>query len=490
MSHLNSLVDGLRIGAIAVTGDRESCLCNAAAERLLGRRPQSLDELMKALAKSGADSTAVDSFETFVDDALEKGYITVAVDLPGGDIERRFVDVRVVKILHEGEAVLLLLDAEELGATLDLQTENTERLAAVGQLAAGVTHELNNILTAILGWTQIALRAPDHQEKVESALSIIDENCKRAKSIIDDVMGFARPTAPYPEQVHIAEVADEVFRVLSFELHNGSIKIDKRYREVPPVVSNRRKLFQIFLNIVLNAVQAMREGGVLAVSTAMSDDMTTIEFRDNGHGMDAETISKIFEPGFTTKRPEVTGGGSGLGLTISRKLLEKLGGDITVESQFGSGSSFTVRLPTSATDDPADRTAPERSDISGDLRVLVVDDEAHIREMIREALEGGAAEIAIARSGIEAIEMNGKDQFDLAIVDYSMPGISGQALIDRLKNVSPELSMLVLTGRLDRTDVNSTGADEVLRKPFDLPELLRALENATAKASDENGSKS
>ena len=482
MTILHALVDHLGVGAVAVTDHGRACYCNDRAELILGRRPDTLDELLELLGRNPSEMTQSDGLGPVLEATAERGSLTTSRAGDGGPSASGEIELQAVALGEEGD-VLLLVTSQRAEAIAIAQAERLERLAAVGQLSAGVTHEVNNVLTAILGWSQIALRAPDQVEKVESALGIIEESCRRAKSIIDDVMGFARPSSSYAEPVQLSDIADEVVRVLSFELHNAGVTMERSYRDVPLVVAHRRKLFQVFLNLVLNALQAMPEGGRLLVATSVSDDMVSIAFRDTGQGMDGETMAKVFEPQFTTKSPKPSGGGSGMGLTICRKLVTALGGAIGVESEVGAGSVFTVSVPSATSTEHAHLPGAVGTELPKGLKVLVVDDEPHIREMLREALEGSDAEVVIARSGFDAIDVSRRQRFDLAVVDFSMPGISGRALVERLKQPEPRLKVLVVTGRLDETDLNATGVDLVLRKPFDLAELQTILIQALGDGS-------
>jgi len=475
---LVQLVDSLDVGAVALANDR--LRCNHSAELLLGARPESRDELLDLLTAHAGSDDARQSYRIEIGHALDAGSAE-RLSLPAGNQwgNDSTIELSMGRLGDAGGTSLLLLSSPERDAASRVQVARTERLAALGQLSAGVTHEVNNVLTAILGWTQIALKAPDQPDKVNSALDIIDENCRRAKGIIDDVMHYARGEDSHIEPVPVSEVVDEVLRVMSWQLKQANVTVSRDFADVPNVMANRRKLFQVFLNLALNSLQAMPDGGQLRVTTRHgADDLVFAEVADTGVGMTSETLAKIFDPLFTTKRQgaRASGGGSGMGLAISRRIVDELEGEIDVTSEPGGGATFTVVLA------PAKDAKYRRSDtsrlsnkLSAGLRILVVDNEVHIRNMLKDVLSGDAAEVVTAADADEALQATQGQTFDIGLVDYTMPGGSGAELISSLRGAQPAMKLITLSGRPELVTVDESGADLCLRKPLELGELRNAI---------------
>lgn len=295
------------------------------------------------------------------------------------DLER-MVEVRTFEIkkymddLKESRDVLLsALDEtgrskRELEHTLEkLRKRETQliqagKLAGIGELAAGVAHEINNPLTNILGYTQLLLTKDNKDPEIVSDLHNIERESKRCVSIIDSLLNFARPARPNKARIDIGEIIDATLRVVRFSITNENIELIKNFdKDLPMVMADPYQLQQVFMNIVINAVHAMPKGGVLSISAKLhdgtkdkkcADEMSLsgcnrflcISFSDTGVGISEENRSKIFDPFFTTSY-ETGHKGAGLGLSISSGIVKEHGGEIEVESTINKGSTFNVLLP-------------------------------------------------------------------------------------------------------------------------------------------------
>jgi len=278
---LSNLIESLDATVVALENNGDECRCSREVEALLGRAPKDQQELIELLSP---DDESPELIASAIDEARD-GH-EMQLTLPRLAERKLVAELSFVPIGDASKRdVLVVIGCSQFEASVRKRGARKERLAAVGQLSAGMTHELNNILTAILGWTQIALRDPTRVETVDSALSIIDENCRRAKNIIDDMMGFVRDDEVEEGPNQLDTIADDVLRVLSWELNNAGVVINRSYRATPPAKVARRQLFQVFLNLVLNGMQAMRDGGELTVSTRKDGPSVQIEFTDTGHGM-------------------------------------------------------------------------------------------------------------------------------------------------------------------------------------------------------------
>jgi signal transduction histidine kinase len=228
-----------------------------------------------------------------------------------------------------------------------------EKLAAVGQLAAGVAHELNNPLSGIMGFAGVALElhknrspgemTPQDTEKMIGYFRQIDVLSQRCRTIIVDMLTFARQHKDEPQEIQVNHVIHQTLAFLDNQLDKGKVTVVTDFQEeLPVLVGNPLQLQQVFTNLILNAAQAMKDGGNILICTRQADSTVEAEVRDNGMGISAGDLHRIFEPFFTTKP---VGKGTGLGLSVSYGIIKRHGGDILVDSEPGNGSAFTVILP-------------------------------------------------------------------------------------------------------------------------------------------------
>jgi len=228
---------------------------------------------------------------------------------------------------------------------------STERLASLGTLAAGVAHEINNPLAIIresAGWLKMLLKKEElagmpKKESFNMALEKIEKSVERARKITHQLLGFARETGPIIKEVKLKELADEVVQLVESEAKNKEIELMKEFKKNPATVwSDSYQLRQILINLVNNAIQATDRGGKVTIGVEGAEDEAILTVQDTGPGIPKENLERIFEPFFTTKSP---GEGTGLGLSVSRGIIEKLGGQIEVESHLGQGTIFRVKIP-------------------------------------------------------------------------------------------------------------------------------------------------
>jgi two-component system NtrC family sensor kinase len=214
------------------------------------------------------------------------------------------------------------------------------KLAAIGELAATVAHELNNPLTTILGYTEL-IREEEISEGIKKDLEIIEAECLRARDIVRQLLEFSRKRPLQLIELDINDTLQEVIKFLSPNIKKSSIKLLTEFSPLPNTLADKDQIKQVFLNLINNAVQAMPEGGVLTIKTGIHDSNIFIEVSDTGIGIPKEILPRIFEPFFTTKKEK----GTGLGLSISYRIVESHGGKIYVKSQKGKGTTFKVILP-------------------------------------------------------------------------------------------------------------------------------------------------
>ncbi len=467
MTQLSRVIDSFDGAAVVIETAGDSCRTSSAFEFLYGTTPENQTELLDLLT---ADPTSRGQLEAAFEDARTGSESVVAISKLGTLKVAGEITVGPIGDADYGD-LLVLVDCPLLETRLRDLAARRERLFTLGQLSAGVIHEFNNVLTAILGWTQIALRDPMRLETVDSALSIIDENCQRAKHIIDDLMGFVRNSAGDAETIQLQKVADDVLRVLSWELNNAAITVNRSYRAVPSVRADRREMFQVILNLVLNSLRAMPDGGEITVSLRSDEDRVLFEFKDTGHGMDEETVERVFDPLFSTSNE-----GAGLGLAICRRVVEEHKGEISVSSRPGEGATFLISLPGHGSrHSTPPETLPEPDAPPSGMDILVIEDEKDVRRMIVKALEGSDMFVTSVSSGVEALAMCRRHDYDAVLLDANMPAVSAPFLAGKIREILSGVRIIALTGRADSLNREETGADEILRKPFVLDDLYDVL---------------
>jgi two-component system sensor histidine kinase HydH len=239
-------------------------------------------------------------------------------------------------------SVLLLRDLREI-RDLQEKVRRSERLASLGRLAAGVAHEIRNPLSSIRGFAQFFVQRFKGQEKEQEYASIMVKEVDRLNRVIAELLDFARPREPQRELHSLENVFDHSLRLLEPELGKRKVKVEKEYEPgLPPVRVDRDQLSQAFLNLLLNSLESIDGGGKIQVEMKKSGSQPSIEITisDTGKGIPQEDLGKIFDPFFSTKRK-----GTGLGLAIVHQIVENHGGDITVDSREGKGTTFRITLP-------------------------------------------------------------------------------------------------------------------------------------------------
>jgi signal transduction histidine kinase/HD-like signal output (HDOD) protein/ActR/RegA family two-component response regulator len=381
----------------------------------------------------------------------------------------------------------LQIRADELSHALwknqqiNLQLLQTERLAAVGQLAAGAAHEINNPLAIISARTQL-LENRETDEKKRKDLHQISEQIERISSILQSLMGFARPNAPQVTKVDLNALLIKIIGLVESIFHTHRIPIVQQLPpDLPLILADANQLEQVFLNLIINAQHAMeKEGGVLTVTSVFMPDgkRISVSVKDTGSGIAPENLSRIFDPFFSTKSE---GKGTGLGLSTAYGIVTNHYGEIKVVSELGRGTEMIVILPVST---PV--TLPEQRPVArngaecilpatSSGRILVVDDEQHIRDILAETLRDSGYSVETAANGQEGVVRLRTGSFDLILLDIRMPIHSGLDVLKLLRRNSGSPPVMVITGLASSEELDEAlrlGAAKCIRKPFHLKTLL------------------
>ena len=366
-----------------------------------------------------------------------------------------------------------------------------EKLAALGELISGVAHELNNPLTAVMGYAQLLQAAPV-DEQMRADLQCIYEQAERASRIVQNLLDFARKRPPERKLVDLNELLERTLALRSYELRVENIQVITELDEtLPRTLADPHQMQQVFMNIIVNAEQAMSEAhgwGILTVRSRALKDRIRVEIADDGPGIPAEIMSRIFDPFFTTK-----GQGTGLGLSICYGIVTGHGGQIWAESpNEKGGATFVIELPLVKEEEPeAEKLASPLSPVAAPpSRILVVDDEESVRALFRRLLRQEGHEVHLAASGVEALQALARASYDLIICDVKMPGMDGKALYYRVMELYPELAprILFITGDVIATDtqqfLDETG-NPYVSKPFEINQFLQVVQEALKIQKDE-----
>ena len=416
------------------------------------------------------------------------------------------VGVHANRVIREQKAIGIrgiLIDfspikrAEEEKKKLEIQLQQAQKMEAIGALAGGIAHDFNNILSAIIGYTELAML----NEGAEHCTSELNEALKaanRAKDLVRQILAFSRQTDEVRMPVRIALVAKEAVKFLRATIP-ATIEINTRIDEKSgAVLANSVELHQIIMNLCTNAQHAIgQKAGLLEIEVKNTDigleqkndlislqegSYVRISVKDSGYGMTPDVIERIFDPYFTTKEKGV---GTGLGLAVVHGIVRKSGGAIKVESEPGKGTTFHIYLPKAETYTPIKAEEPTTV-LRGSEKILFVDDEKMLVAAGQKALQHLGYTVVSRTSPIEALELfkAKTNHFDLVITDQTMPGMTGDVLARELMRIRPDLPVIICTGysqTVDEKKAEQAGIKALVMKPILINELANAIRMALDK---------
>ncbi len=361
------------------------------------------------------------------------------------------------------------------------QLHQAEKLRALGEMAAGVAHNFNNLLTVILMNAELLALREDVSTPVREEAERILESARNCSAIVRRIQTFGRPTDPdRTDQVDLSKVVCEVIDMTTPkwksepERQGRSIHVETDLADVPPIETPESAWQEILSNLIFNAVDAMPDGGTITVSTRFDSGEIQLTVADTGIGMDEETRRRVFEPFFTTKGSE---SGTGLGLSTVWGLVRGMGGRVRIESRPDSGTTFVISVPLSEAAESLDEDDLEAPPRLQKLDILVVDDEPRVLEMIQPLLIQHRVECL--SSGQSAQERIRAHDFDVIVTDWVMAEVSGLELIQEVKQRSPTTATVLMTGWQfrDNTDQHAD-VDLLLSKPFESDDVARIIDEA------------
>ena len=383
---------------------------------------------------------------------------------------------------------------------LEAQLRQAQKMESVGQLAAGVAHDFNNILTIIRGHAGLLKTSPDLDSQLMESARQIAIAAERAANLTRQLLMFSRKQIMQPQLLNLNEVINELSKILRASVGEQVELRRKTEDELPPLYADPGMMEQILVNLSVNARDAMPRGGTLSICTqfaqvdaayaarhpeARAGNFICLAVSDTGHGMDQPTLSRIFEPFFTTKE---IGKGTGLGLATVYGIVKQHQGWIEVESQVGYGTTFKVFLPVATKAAPV-ATIVRRNDMPGGSEtILLVEDEEALCELVQEILEKRGYRVLNAATGVRALEIwkQQKDEIDLLFTDMMMPdGVSGRELAERILLERPEMKIIYSSGySMDvfASEASFCDSSNFLQKPYD-PETLVQMVRESLDAS-------
>ena len=374
-----------------------------------------------------------------------------------------------------------------IGADITMQREQTaevqrmQKLESLGLLAGGIAHDFNNLLTAIMGYASVAKTYSDNAEVQKYMLSI-EKSTEHAKELTTQLLTFAKGGQPIKEVISLKSLLENS---LSLALHGKACKgVSNIEDAIWPVLADGAQLTQVFNNLILNASQAMSNGGIITVNAKNIENnarWVEISIVDQGCGIPKENLERIFDPYFTTKKT-----GTGLGLAVVHSIVLQHNGAVKVKSIEGEGTTFTVRLPASQITAPAIPNVNIESMPSGNHeRILLMDDEEYIRELATIILEQAGFSVLTVADGSEAVTkyteaLASQKPFDLLITDLTVPGgMGGLEAVRQLKVIDPNINAIVSSGySSDMASVMALGFQGIIQKPYTNEQLLKAVHDA------------
>ncbi|MEU4695040.1 PAS domain S-box protein [Actinoplanes sp. NPDC023714] len=517
-ARVQAILDAAPDAMLGVAESGEVVLVNAEAERLFDHPRYDLLHMplpvllpdglppVSAVLRTGGDSTPLDTVRATADPAqpadqrwakrraVRRGGAEIPVDIACSSLhtDSGVVVVVVVRDITErlaAEKERRRLREEADRQRLEARMQQAQRLESLGQLAGGIAHDFNNLLAVILNYASFIVEDAAGTPPAADAEQIA-RAARRGSDLTHQLLAFARREVIRPRPLNLNVVVTEVHQMLERSLGEHIALTVRTTAGLPSVMADPGQLEQVLVNLAVNARDAMPTGGRLTIDTApvrvdgeyagrialTPGNYVRLRVSDTGTGMPQEVIDKAFEPFFTTKP---SGQGTGLGLATVYGIITQAGGTVQIYSESGIGTTFTILLP--ATEAEAQAAAPEESaaGLTGHgATVLVVEDEAALREVTSRILRRGGYTVLVASSGDEALRLAAENEVDVLLTDVIMPGMLGRDLATAILRGSPGTKVLFMSGYAQPvlTTHGTLSADvHLLEKPFTSAELMRAL---------------
>jgi two-component system, cell cycle sensor histidine kinase and response regulator CckA len=495
-ANLQALLDVLPIGLALVDRDGRFITMNEAFRRAAGLSDSTVPVYPGDLVVKEDKATVADAVRRNARGPAMSG--DLAVRLAKQSAEPVALTIAGLRGLGDTAVLLLLKDNSE-EAKLKRQVAQATKMQVVGQLAGGVAHDFNNILTAIIGHCDLMLMRHTPGDSDYDDIQQIKSNSNRAAGLTRQLLAFSRQQTLRPQVVQLPDVVSEVSHLLKRLLGETVELVVKHGRNLGPVRADPGQLEQVIVNLAVNARDAMQSkgGGTLTIQTYSvkadqvaelgSDilpiaDYSALSVTDSGCGIAPSILGKIFEPFFTTKE---VGKGTGLGLSTVYGIVKQSGGFIFADSRVDEGTRFVIYLPVHREEGPAAKSKKSEkgkpNELWGSGTVLLVEDEPMVRSVAERALTRHGYQVITADNGEDALEILSRGEpIDLLISDVVMPGMDGPTMVREARKSRPELKILFMSGYAEEQLRKSIDIENVnfLPKPFSVTELAEAARNA------------
>ena len=496
LAHVEQLLSTLPLGLALVDRDGRFLFANDAFARVLGVEAHILPPYPADLVINEDKGAVLESIRRYSRRSMTSGDIAIRLKERPDEV----IALSIAGVRGLGEAAVLLGlkdDSEEI--ILKRQVAQQTKMESIGQLAGGVAHDFNNILTAIIGYCDLMLMRHKPGDGDYDDIQQIKNNSNRAASLTRQLLAFSRQQTLRPQILQLANVVADVSNLLT-RLLGETVQLEVQHGAgVGAVRADPGQLEQVIVNLGVNARDAMPKGGVVHIRTAAVSqhevaamgrellpvgDYVQLSVEDSGVGIPKENLSKIFEPFFTTKE---LGKGTGLGLSTVYGIVKQSGGFIFADSQLGNGTRFDIFLPAYRGDVPAPDSGKRESYIQkefwGSGRILIVEDEDMVRAVAERALVRQGYVVETASDGEQALKLfaDGK-RYDLVISDVVMPHLDGPSMAQRLRKTYGDVRLLFISGYAEEQLRETISLDNVafLAKPFSVQQIAEAVQDALA----------
>ena len=482
-SLLTNILESARESIYAV--DMEGCFkwCNSATLLALGlKREEFIGRRVTDLVHETDRELVSDKLQI----ALEGQAQTYEMRYFSGDGKLRYARVDNSPLVVEGRTTGVLGIARDITEQKEERERaaRADKLRALGQLASGVAHDFNNSLAAILGRAQL-LRRQTQDEALVRNLEIIQTAAEDAAATVRRIQTFARKsTAKEFEMLDVSSLLNDAIEITRTRWENEArlrgldYQVALEAESGQHTIGSASELREVFVNLIVNAVDAMPTGGKLAIGCVREGARLSLRFADTGTGMPEDVRQRIFDPFFTTKGAQ----GTGLGLSVSYSIIERHEGSISVASELGGGTVFTIELPAAAAQSEPEKAAVEDGEVPS-LSILVVDDEPAVRETLAEMLEVMGHRVLLAESGQNALQTLAGNACDLVFTDLAMPEMDGWETTREIRKRWPEMNVVLVTGYGTGTvppDGEDSLVNGIIGKPFDFSQISQTITSILA----------
>ncbi len=491
---LEKIIQGSKDGILICDSAGYIISVNRAMSEMLGL------ETHEIVGKHTAELHGEDAAEKMmvrnrIEDLLEKGFVSYETRYLRKDGSTVEAECNNSMIRNNGECIggiAIVRDITERNR-MQQQMLQSEKLRSLGEVAGGVAHDFNNVLAAILGRVQLLkmkFNPPDGQEATGTSiqdmakcLEIIERASLDGAEIVRRIQEFSRKRLDDTDftPVDINELLDNVLEFTKTRWRNEAeskgvrVAVQKDYGAIPHTPGSASELREVFTNLINNALDAMPDGGMISIKTARDNHHIILTIADTGVGIPAAIRNRIFDPFFTTKGVRSTG----LGMSISHNIIERHKGSILVESEEGRGTVFTIHLPICEKAGQEKPAAAPAAASGKKARILIIEDEEEIRQLLRDIVISQGHEVEVAPDGKQGLALLRSGDYDLVCTDLGMPGMSGWQVAEEIKHMGKKVPVAVITGwsvHLNEPGMKEKGVNFIIQKPFQINRILKLVQ--------------